>query len=556
MSSSSFDRTIAAGSSYDYILYMSPASIFLYNGTVVTMDPKNPRADALLVKGNTVAWVGIIGEEFPIPPEIPDDAVRIDLAGKTVVPGFNDNHLHALILGDHRLMPDLGGLDSTEIIELITREYDDADPGELILAYGWDYPSCPDPRRDILDRAFPDNPVILVQFSGHSMWVNTRTLEVMGISETDREIDGSGAVARDSEGRATGIIRETKNNPLMINHFKKISRKPSLARERLEKALEEFSEYGITSVQDNTWFFPVLLGYRRLRRKGRLTARVSCWYYGNDPKRSRFMGLPLYDEKWISRGLWKYILDGSFSSHTAWLNKPYANDPGNYGKGTPSGDIDSYLDFVVNRHVQGGFHAIGDRQVKEFLDAVERIGKEAPRTDSIRNLRLRIEHAQLIRDEDIPRIRDLGILIAAQPSALISPEKDRLLLGEERALKAYPYRSLLDAGVRLSFGSDIPGERALRPLHLIHMAVNREGDEAITAEEALRCYTAESAYAQFEEHRKGMLRPGMLADLAVLSDNPLEVPKENIENIRVETTIVGGRTVYTRDGDGNLPESL
>jgi hypothetical protein len=508
------------------------------------MDPAKPRAEALLFEGEKIQWVGTDKEALSGAVPGAEPARRIDLDGNTIIPGFNDNHLHAFILGDHRLMPDLGGLDSREIVDLVSREFRDVAPGELVLGYGWDYPSCPDPRRDVLDRAFPDNPVILVQFSGHGIWVNTRTLERMGIPVTSRETDPSGVVARDTEGRATGIIRETKNNPLLMNHFKRILKNPSLAGERIERALEEFREHGITSFQDNTWFFPVLRGYRRLKRKGRLTGRVSCWYYGNDPKRSRCMGVPLYDGKWISRGLWKYILDGSFSTGTAWLTEPYAHDPDTCGTGTPARDIEIFLDFVIRRKRQGAFHAIGDRQITEFLDAVERIIEKAGGTEGVEDLRLRLEHAQLIRKEDISRIREFGILVAAQPSALISPEKDRDLLGEDRARRAYPYRSLLDAGVRLSFGSDIPGERILDPLHMIHMTVNREGEEAITPEEALRCYTVESAYAQFEEDRKGMVRPGMFADLAVLSDNPLEVPKERIKDIRVEMTIVGGRVVH------------
>jgi predicted amidohydrolase YtcJ len=525
---------------------MSTRPLLLYNGTILTMDPDRPRAEAVLLGRDKIEWVGTRLDSLSRGVGSTDDVRRIDLGGGTVIPGFNDNHLHALIMGDHRLMPDLTGLDSKEIVELISREYRDADPGELVLAYGWDYPSCPEPRRDILDRAFPYNPVIFVQFSGHGIWVNTRTLEAMDVPETDLGPDFSGPVERDGGGRATGIIRETKSNPLLAKHFTKISKSPALAGERLERALEEFRRYGITSFQDNTWLFPVLLGYRRLRRKGRLTGRVSCWRYGNDPKRSRFMGLPLYDGSLISRGPWKYILDGSFSTGTAWLTEPYAGGPGKHGNGTPAKVIEGYLDFVARKKKQGAFHAIGDRQVGEFLDAVESICKDPGRASTLKDLRLRLEHAQLIREEDIPRIRDLGILVAAQPSALISPEKDRVLLGNERALRAYPYRTLIDAGVRLSFGSDIPGERVLDPLHLIHMAVNREGDEAITPEEALRCYTAESAYAEFEEDRKGMIRPGMLADLTVLSANPLEVGKERIKDIEVEMTLVGARVVYDR----------
>jgi hypothetical protein len=191
--------------------------------------------------------------------------------------------------------------------------------------------------------------------------------------------------------------------------------------------------------------------------------------------------------------------------------------------------------------LQGAFHIIGDRGIAIFLDAYEEVLARRP---SLRELRIRIEHAQLIRPEDIARIRDLGILVSAQPTALENPAKDELLLGRERALRAYPYRSLIDAGVSLSFGSDIPGESSCDPIRSIHMAANREGPERITAEEALRCYTVGSAYAEFMESRKGRLVPGMLADFVVLSQDITTIPREKIGGTIVEETVVGGRTVY------------
>ncbi len=531
--------------------------MLLHNGTVVTMDEENPLAEAVFMQGDRIEYAGSRQKAFlKAGGDSNPEVEYINIEGRTVVPGFNDNHVHALILGDHRSVPSLAGLNADEIVDAVTKHYPSPEPGELILAYEWDYPACPHPHRKILDAAFPDNPVVLVQFSGHGVWVNTRTLEVMGIDESAPADSASSAgnhtapedpLVRDEEGNATGIIRDSSSNSLLMEHFKKVHRNPALARERLETALKEFRESGITSFQDNTWFFPALIGYRRLKLQGRLTSRVSCWLFGNNPKRSVFMNLPLYDKTLLTPGPWKFILDGSFSAHTGWLCEPYANDPGNYGRGIPADQIEGYLKFLLKKNRQGAFHAIGDRAVKEFLDAAEKSAGKNPR---LKEFRLRIEHAQLIRKDDIERIRDLNILVAAQPSALATPDKDRILLGQERAGKAYPYRSLLDAGVRLSFGSDVPGERFLDPLFLMHLAVNREGEEVISAEEALRCYTTESAYAQFEEERKGRIKKGMLADLTVLSDNPLDVPKAKIKDIETEMTIVGGQPVYERTRKG------
>jgi hypothetical protein len=286
-----------------------------------------------------------------------------------------------------------------------------------------------------------------------------------------------------------------------------------------------------------------------------------------------------FDRDWIRPGPVKFFLDGAFSTKTACLCEPYSDDPiiddsalpgavsscedpdpsadfsratfsrgdfsrGDFSRGLCS-DIEAptaEIEYLASHRLQGAFHIIGDRGIAIFLDAVE-----AMHLPDLARLRLRIEHAQLIRSKDIPRIRDLGILIAAQPSALGDPAKDERLLGRDRALRAYPYRSLLDAGVQLSFGSDIPGEATCDPLLSIHMAVNREGPEAISPMEALRCYTVGSAYAEFTEARKGRIVPGMLADFVLLSADPTRVDPTSIREIRVMETILGGKTVWKRE---------
>jgi len=223
--------------------------------------------------------------------------------------------------------------------------------------------------------------------------------------------------------------------------------------------------------------------------------------------------------------------------------EPYADDPQNSGTGKGREWIIKVLEPEVKSGKQAVFHAIGDRAVKEFLDAVEELTQVYP---YIPELRLRIEHAQIIRPEDISRIRDLGILVAAQPIALSNPEKDRALLGEKRLDFAYPYRALLNAGVELSFGTDAPAEDSVAPLISLSYAVDRENGLAIGAEEALRCYTVNSAYAEKKEDHKGTIKSRYLADVTVLSNNPLDVPPDRIKDIQVEMTIVGGNIVYER----------
>jgi len=261
-------------------------------------------------------------------------------------------------------------------------------------------------------------------------------------------------------------------------------------------------------------------------------------------------------ERMVTPGPVKYFIDGTFSTKTAWLVEPYREmaDSVHVGSGQeeeyglPMGDLE-WIERVVglpaSKGEQGAYHAIGDRAVQAVLDALERTAREGRLPQGVRT---RIEHAQLIRPEDFDRMRELGIVVSAQPSALGNPEKDIQLLGLERAERAYPFRSLLDTGVPLAFGSDIPGEAGFNPLEGIHEAVNRAGPEAITAEQALRAYTHGSAYAQFEEHEKGTIKPGAKADFALLSSNPLSIEPEKIREISVRMTVVSGKIVYTREG--------
>jgi predicted amidohydrolase YtcJ len=518
------------------------------NGVIVTMNSAQPRAQALVTEGEEILFVGDSREALEWAGE---GAEIADLAGRTVLPGFNDNHVHAVILGDHAFAPDLGGLDAAGIVELLKERFPHPEKGQIIWAFNWDYPACPNPRKELLDEAFPANPVVLSQFSGHAQWMNSRALRAVGVAKGLPD-PGKGQVLRDGNGDPTGIVRDLGDTPLSKKRFKRIFYRSSMREPCLELALDTFRRFGITSVQDNTWFYPQLWSLERFRREGRLTARFSTWSLGRRPWTTtalrlvyglgRFPGPAPRASDWIRPGPVKYFLDGTFSTRNACLCEAYADDPEGGlcpDPATPTAE----LDFLAKRGLQAAFHIIGDRGIAIFLDAVEEVRGRQPGLDA---LRIRIEHAQLIRPADIPRIRRLGLLVSAQPSALGSPEKDERLLGRERAARAYPYRSLLDEGVSLSFGSDIPGESTCDPLLSIHMAVNRPGSERISVEEAIRCYTVGSAYAEFMEGRKGALKAGMLADFVVLSRDITSIPPEGIKDCVVLETIVGGAKVYER----------
>jgi hypothetical protein len=514
--------------------------LLLTGGGVLTMDPARPRAEAVLVRGERIAAVGSAAQLAAL---ASPSARRLDLAGGCLIPGFNDNHLHAMSMGEYSTRVRVHGLGPREILEVLRERYGDARRGQILWAYGWDYPQVPSPHRSLLDEAFPDNPVVLYQFSGHAAWVNSAMLARLGIRRQTPDPVG-GEIVRDSGGEPTGILRDAAIYPLHLRRMRRHVFDRELRARLLDACLGLLAEAGITSVQDNTWVPTTVWALIERRRAGRLTCRFTCWAYGNDRWMRPLMELARYDRLWVRRGPWKYLMDGTFSTHTAWMLEPYAGEADNFGKpnGTPS-DLLRILRQAERARRQVAFHAIGDRMIRAILDAVQQAGARRP---AVRGLRLRLEHAQIWDPSDIPRPAGLGVLVAAQPTALGSPQKDEAILGRERAARAYPFASLLASGARLSFGSDFPGEIEYRPLEAIHRAVNRPGPERISAAEALACYTRESAYAEFMEQEKGTLAPGKLADLVVLSEDPTAAAPERIRDIRVRMTIVGGRTVFER----------
>jgi predicted amidohydrolase YtcJ len=522
------------------------------NANIITMDEAQPRASAIACRDGTILAVGDERAVLAAAREASSSPFETrDLGGLAVVPGFNDNHVHAVFMGDHSLMPDLGGLGATEILGLLKERFPSPARGEVIRAFNWDYPACPEPRRELLDGAFPDNPVVLSQYSGHAQWLNTAALRAIGIDRGHgpdlraRRRNPGSQVLRDPDGEPTGVVRDLGDTKLSRKRYFDAYFSRAMLEERLDIALGTFASLGVTSIQDNAWFWPELSGLRRRLRRGSLSARVSCWSLGRMPPFRAAMdaafALGLGAEDWIRPGPVKYFLDGTFSTRNACLFEPFLDGGGDGPDPRPP---TRELEFLAKGRRQGAFHIIGDRGIARFLDAFE---EAQTRYAILKTLRVRIEHAQLIRPEDIARIARLGVLVAAQPTALGSPEKDEAILGRERALSAYPYRSLLDAGVHLSFGSDIPGESGCDPIASIHRAVNREGPERISAEEALRCYTAGSAHAEFAEERKGKLKAGMLADFALLSRDIVSCPPDAIGDTVVLETVAGGKSVYRRE---------
>jgi predicted amidohydrolase YtcJ len=516
------------------------AGIIFKNGNILTLDQAPARADSLVIQKGRIAFVG---DAAGIAPYRGPGTEEIDLAGKTLLPGFNDNHLHAVSTGDYFSRPILTGLDADQIVETLKAAEKDLPPGEKIYGFGWDYPACPEPHRKLLDRHFPDRSVVLFQYSGHSAWLNTYHLKKMRVTSRTPDPPG-GKIERDSTGKPTGILKERAVYPIHYRRLIEMNLNGKLRARLVGRAMDLFRENGITSVQDNTWMPFTASYYKRLHKKGKLPVRVSCWSYGK-LKWARFWLEHLrFDPLWVRKGPRKFFIDGTFSTRTAMLTEPYRDEPDNYGLPSIAPQkLAHVIQTAIGQQRQLALHAIGDGAIRQFLDTLERFRQ---RKKQVRALRFRLEHAQLVAPKDLPRLADWGILLAVQPSALIDLKKDQGLLGEERANRAYPYRSVLKAGIPLSFGSDVPGESTFKPLQLIHLAVNRENGEALTPLQALRAYTQGSAYAEFMEAEKGSLTRGKLADCVVLSDDPTACRPDKIKDIRVDMTVTGGKIVYHR----------
>ena len=511
----------------------------IFGGTILTMDSTAPDAEAVLLRDGHIAAVGDLRA---VRSQATAQARELDLRGRTLVPGFNDAHTHFAFAGINQTQLDLSGMNKEQILSAVAERSAELPAGRVLAADNWDYPHCPDPHISDLDRVAPDRPVYLSQFSGHGAWVNTAFLRKARILHRKKDWK-LGGVDRDQRGDPTGILREPGNAPGIMRFYIGRFLNRALVNEGLDKANEIYAEKGITSIQDNTWIPWHLRWIRSRVAAGSQRVRMSCWSYGKFGLVSRWFESMQFDPDWYAYGPRKFFLDGAFSSRTALMSEPYADAPTTTGSGLSVEQIERFLTVAARQGRQTASHSIGDEATHRFAEAAARVARSLP---NITTQRHRIEHAQLVQERDFERIASLGLVVSAQPHAAATPEKDRVLIGDERLSRAYPYRSILDAGIPLAFGSDYPGEATFDPILGIHLAVNLAGDQAITPMEALRAYTAGGAYAEFREHDKGQIRTGFVADLAVISADPTSVPPQRIKDIVVEKTILAGESTFER----------
>jgi len=520
--------------------------LLVFNGKIITMSEKLPEAEAMVIEGERIIY---LGDRKPAEKICGPECWMLDLNGLTVIPGFIDNHTHTLEGGLFSLQPNLFGKSCEEIVKIIKEEVKKTKPGDYVFGHSWDYEFCPNPDKKMLDQVSPNHPVLLTQYSGHGMWANSYLLNQLEITR-DTPNPSGGEIERDEKREPTGILKDRATEPVYAAALTGISGEKR--RQAILKALELYRGAGITSVQDNTYDPRVVWLLAGLKNEGNLTCRFTCWAMAEYWYGSAMMKAARYDPSWIKLGPVKIFSDGAFSTKTAWMSVAYAGEPGNYGIPRHSKkELDLIVMEIANNQRQVAIHAIGDQAVHSALDAIEQAEAKYP---SFKPLRNRLEHIQMTLPGDLDRFRKLNVLACVQPFALSNPKKDLRILGELRAKEAYPYKSLLEAGAALSFGSDFPAEVDFQPLLGIYYAVTRKSkngmdgplnaEEALTVEEALRAYTIGSAYAELAEKDKGTLEPGKLADFVVLSENPLKVKPAQIKEIKVIYTFVGGKQVW------------
>jgi predicted amidohydrolase YtcJ len=521
------------------------SELVLVNGHVLT-HAATPRATTILVRNGCIAAVG--DERVA---DASSHARRIDLEGRTVVPGFHDAHAHIWKIG-HLLttMLDLRGVESIDALVDRVRRFRSARPaGSWLLGRGYNEAAMTErrpPTREDLDRAAPNQPVVLTRTCGHIYAVNSVALAQAGISKAT-DVPVGGVIERDEAGEPTGLLRETAMG--LMNRAIPPSTADDFAR-MIKAGLEHQLSLGITSSSDCGVSPPLLDVYRAMDVRAELPARVNVMPLRRVDGVSTPVPLPeLFESDMLWVNTVKFLADGGLSGATAALSVPYRHAD---TKGVLRFDREELEALCRESHDAGwriATHAIGDVAIDQMLDIYESLGRHP------RGLTHRIEHFGLPDARQLARASKLGVIAAPQTIFIHSLGRNfRSYLPDSFIPRTYPIRAMLDAGVRVALSSDAPVVEDDNPLVGAMAAVtrrDREGfaiapEQAITIDEALRAYTLGGAVATGQERRLGSIEPGKWADLAVLSDNPLTVDAEALPQITVDMTLLNGRVVYER----------
>ena len=528
---------------------MNPDNTTIYtNAHIWTGEIDRPLQSVLIVNGNKIASVG--GEELLS--HYKNEAEIIDLNGAFIVPGFIDNHTHLMSGGFQLTQVKLRhAQDRDQFVEILQQFSENVPSGRWITGGRWDHENWGGklPQKEWIDNAVGDHPVFVSRLDGHMGLANTIALKMAGISAETADPDGGTIVKDDVTGEPTGILKDEAMN-LVFDIIPEPSEKE--ADEAFDRAMEHILSLGVTQVQDMcSW--ENYETYFRAQNRGALRARIHTFIYDWD-----WELLNSQDEKvvegdnWLSIAGVKLFVDGSLGSSTAWFYVPYLDEPTTSGLMVTDTAYTRRMIFNVEEAgLQMAIHAIGDQANDWTLDAYADVVKKY----GSRDRRFRIEHAQHLSQKAISRFAQIGVIASMQPPHLIDDGRwAEKRIGSELLEGTYAFRSLLDSGAKLTFGSDWT-VAPIAPLYGIYAAVTRRTlddkhpngwlpEQKITVEEALRCYTVNNAEGVFREDKLGTLEAGKYADFVVLSDNLLEIDPVKIKDVTVLRTVVDGIEQY------------
>ena len=529
------------------------ATLIVTNAAVYTVDKQHPKAEAVAVVGDRIVAVGSRAEIALW--RGPQTRV-IDAGGKLLLPGFNDAHVHFIQGGAQ-----LGQVQLTdaatpeEFAKRVAAQVANTPKGEWILGGRWDETKWAKPElptKDLVDPITDDTPVFVERYDGHEALANSAAMKLASVTAKTADVPG-GVIVRDASGNPTGVFKDAAMSLI----YKAI---PPMTRDQRFRAargaLKHAASLGVTSVQHMNPEFADVAAYSELAEKGELTTRMYAVPMETDWRDQAKVGIRhAWGSSYLRLGAVKGYADGSLGSRTAYMYEPFADDPRNPGllsdEMHPPSAMRERLMQADAAGLQIRIHAIGDRAISMMLDIFGDIEKEHGYHDQ----RFAIEHAQHMAQKDFERFAKLHVIASMQPYHAIDDGRwAEARLGHDRARYSYAWHSFLDHGVTLAFGTAWP-VAPLDPIQGLYAAVTRatldaknpDGwipEEKITLPEAVEAYTMGSAFAEFQERDKGSITPGKLADMVIMSDNIFDVKPEAIRNMKVQTTITGGKVVY------------
>jgi len=539
------------------------ADLVIRNAKVYTADSQRPWADAVAIKGDRIAWVG---DDGGVTAKIGPSTHVIDAGGKMLLPGFIDSHFHVLLGGNPDVLR-IQNADSLKEIQHQVRDFAAKRPElKWIEVEGWNYSAFPHgtlPIAKDLEGLTGGRPAFLVAYDYHTIWMNREALKEFGITRQTKKVIFAEKVEKDAHGEPTGIVTGFGSTGLSEDAEAELRKHlPSHGPGQVERGIQwnvsQAVKAGITTIIDPQSYLEDLEIYDRLRREGKLPARLQVALFHRRGTREATLqkfdeARRKYNDDWLRVAAVKLYIDDVIEPHTAALLEPYADRPDTRGElDYPPEEFKQVVDRLDKMKFQVFIHSIGDRGIRTALDAIEYAEKQ----NGPRDRRDELIHIECLNEKDIPRFQQLGVIACMQPRHCAPDITGQWAkaVGPKRWKYAWAFRSLRDSGATLAFASDW-NVAEMEPLIGIYTALTRKGldgepqggwipEQTIDLETAIRAYTINGAYANFIEHNRGSITPGKYADLVLISENLFKIQPEKIKDVKVEWTIIGGKQIW------------